>query len=370
MDSAPARRPHGSGMDETALHQKVFLLLVLLVSLAFGWVLLPFFGAVFWAAVLAVVFTPVYRRLLRRWPQRHNLAAALTLLLCVLSVILPLAFLVNLLIREAGEVYTRLQSGQVNIRAWLAQALDYMPRWLVTLLERNGLTRLDSLQDKLTSALMQGSRGLVTQAVTVGQNTFSFLTSFVLMLYLLFFLLRDGAALALRIRHAIPLALRHKQRLLARFTAVIRATIKGSFVVAAVQGALGGIIFAVLGIEGAALWGAVMAFLSLLPAVGTALVWGPVALYLLFTGDIGKGLVLIAFGVLAIGLIDNVLRPLLVGKDTQMPDYVVLVSTLGGIVLFGISGLIIGPMIAALFIAAWDLFAPPEHALRPGQGPP
>lgn len=357
-------------MDETALHQKTFLLLIILVSLAFGWVLLPFFGAVFWAAVLAVVFMPVYRRLLKRLHHRRNLAAALTLLMCVLSVILPLAFVVNLLVREATEVYTRLQSGQIDVGAWLAQGLDMLPRWLVALLERNGLTRLDSLQEKFSAALMQGSRGLVTQAVTVGQNTFGFLTGFVLMLYLLFFFLRDGAALAVRIRHAIPLALRHKQRLLARFTAVIRATIKGSFVVAAVQGTMGGIIFAVLGIEGAALWGAVMAFLSLLPAVGTALVWGPVALYLLLTGEVIKGVVLITFGVLAIGLIDNVLRPLLVGKDTQMPDYVVLVSTLGGIVLFGMSGLIMGPMIAALFIAAWDLFAPPEHMQKAGQGPP
>ncbi len=345
-------------MEQSELHQKTFFLLILLVSAAFGWILLPFFNAVFWSAVLALVFTPLYRRLLARCRQRRNLAAALTLLLCILIVILPLTLVGSMLVREAVNVYEHIQAGQVDFGRRFQQGLDLLPRWLVGLLERNDLADLGALQEKLSRAAMQGSRHLVSQALTVGQNTFAFLTSFVLMLYLLFFFLRDGAHLAARLRHAVPLSLRHKQRLLGKFTAVIRATLKGSFVVAAVQGTLGGIIFAILGVEGAVLWGAVMAFLSLLPAIGAALVWAPVAVWFLATGALAKGIALIAFGMLAIGLIDNVLRPLLVGKDTQMPDYVVLISTLGGIALFGLPGFIIGPVIAALFIATWDLFAP------------
>ncbi|MDF3029629.1 MAG: hypothetical protein K0R03_187 [Moraxellaceae bacterium] len=357
-------------MEEQGLQQKTFLLLLIAVTLAFGWILLPFFNAVFWAAVLGVVFAPLHRRLLARVGQRRNTAAALTLLLCLLIVILPLSLIGSMLAKEAASVYERVQTGRIDFGAWLARALELLPGWAVRLLERNDLTEIGSLQEKISAAAMQGSRSLVSQAVTVGQNTFSFLTSFVIMLYLLFFLLRDGAALALRIRQAIPLGMRYKQRLLAKFTTVIRATIKGSFVVAAVQGALGGIIFALLGIEGAVLWGAVMAFLSLLPALGAALVWAPVAIWFLATGEMVKGAVLIAFGVLAIGLIDNLLRPLLVGKDTQMPDYVVLISTLGGLMLFGMSGFIIGPVIAALFIATWDLFAPPEREARSAKAPP
>ena len=157
--------------------------------------------------------------------------------------------------------------------------------------------------------------------------------------------------------------------LASRFTEVIRATVKGTLVVAVVQGALGGLIFGLLGIHAPALWAALMVVLSLLPAVGTALVWLPVAVYLLATGATWQGIVLIVFGVLVIGLVDNVLRPILVGKDTKIPDYLVLISTLGGIAVFGINGFVIGPVIAAMFIAVWGMFSvsrPEIRAAGPG----
>ena len=150
----------------------------------------------------------------------------------------------------------------------------------------------------------------------------------------------------------------YRDKLVTKFTTVIRATVKGNIVVAASQGALGGLIFWILGIQGPVLWGVSMAFLSLLPAVGAGLIWVPVAIYFLATGAVWQGVVLTAFGVGVIGLVDNVLRPILVGKDTKMPDYVVLISTLGGMALFGLTGFVIGPVIAALFIASWDLFSP------------
>jgi predicted PurR-regulated permease PerM len=178
-----------------------------------------------------------------------------------------------------------------------------------------------------------------------------------IVLYLLFFLLRDGDNLAARIRTAIPLQLDQQRELFRRFTTVIRATVKGNVVVAVVQGALGGLIFWFLGVHAPVLWAVVMAFLSLLPAVGCALVWLPVAIYFLVTGATWQGIVLIAYGVLVIGLVDNILRPILVGKDTRMPDYVVLISTLGGMAIFGLNGFVIGPVIAALFMAVWDIVA-------------
>lgn len=350
-------------MDANGLHQKTFLLLLVLVTVAFTWVLLPFFNAVFWAMVLAIVFLPLQQRLLRHLGQRRNLAALLTLAACLLVVILPLSLVVSLLVHEATLAYEAIQSGRVDIDAWLRQGIAALPDSLARLLSRHGYADIDSLGDKLARLATQGSRYITGQAVTIGQNTVSFLTGLLLMLYLLFFLLRDGTRITAHIRKALPLPTTYKQRLLEKFTAVVRATIKGNFVVAGLQGALGGMIFALLGIQGAALWGAVMAFLSLLPAIGAALVWGPAALVFLLTGELGKGVVLILFGMGVIGLIDNLLRPLLVGKDTRMPDYVVLVSTLGGLALFGLSGFIIGPVIAALFISTWDLFASaPEHS--------
>ena len=141
----------------------------------------------------------------------------------------------------------------------------------------------------------------------------------------------------------------------------MKATVKGNVAVAIVQGALGGIILWALGIQGVILWSVVMAFLSLLPAVGSGLIWGPIALYFLATGATWQGVVLLAYGVCVIGMVDNVLRPVLVGKNTKMPDYVVLVSTIGGMALLGLNGFVIGPLIAALFMAAWDLYVSPDR---------
>jgi predicted PurR-regulated permease PerM len=150
----------------------------------------------------------------------------------------------------------------------------------------------------------------------------------------------------------------------------VRATVKGNIVVALVQGALGSLAFWVLGLPGAVLWGAVMAVLSLLPAVGAAMVWGPVAPTSSSPARSVKGIGLVVWGTLVIGLVDNVLRPILVGKDTRMPDYLVLVATLGGIVVFGLNGFVIGPVIAAVFLVSWEMLAsarqqPPRAAHGP-----
>ena len=344
-------------MDHLALHQKVFLTLLLIVSLAFAWILWPFYGAVFWGVVLAILFEPFHRRILGAMPGRHNLAALTTLLLSLVIVIFPLALITAALVQEGTAVYQEISSGKLNFGVYFQQVMDALPAWIVNLLNRFDVGNLFALQEKLSTAAAQGSQRIATQALAIGQNTFEFLISFGIMLYLLFFLLRDGRGLARTIRQAIPLSAAHKRSLFSKFTTVIRATVKGNIVVAVVQGALGGIMFWILGIPSPLVWGVVMAFLSLLPAVGAGLIWGPVAIYFLFTGAVWQGVTLIAFGILVIGLVDNVLRPILVGKDTQMPDYVVLISTLGGMAIFGLNGFVIGPVIAALFISAWDLFA-------------
>ncbi len=349
-------------MNNASLQRKVFLWLLLLVTLAFAAVLLPFFGGVFWATILALLFAPFHRRLLARMPGRPNLAALLTLLLCLLIVILPVTLIVASVINEATALYQNIRSGQLNVATYFEQLTALLPAWLNDWLHRLGLGTLAELRQKLAASAAQASQFAATQAVAIGQNTLRFLVGFGVMLYLLFFLLRDGRALSQRIRQALPLGERHKQLLAQKFITVIRATVKGNIVVAAVQGLLGALAFWALGIQGAMLWGVLMGFLSLLPAVGASLIWGPVALYFLATGALWQGLGLAAFGVLVIGLVDNVLRPILVGKDTKMPDYVVLISTLGGMSLFGLNGFVIGPLIAALFMSAWDLFTQRDEA--------
>jgi len=341
----------------SALENRVFLLLLLVVSLAFAWVLWPFFGAVFWGAILALMFTPLFLRLLKAMPGRRTPAALATLAIILVLVFFPLALIVASLVQEVAAVYQRMQSGEFSLGAYFQQVYSALPVWVIGVLDRFGLSSTGVILERVSASLSKGSQFLATQALNIGQNAFDFVVSFFVMLYILFFLLRDGGVLARRIRDAVPLESGIKRELSGKFITVIRATVKGNVVVAMLQGALGGLIFWMLGIHAPVLWGTLMAFLSLLPAVGAALVWGPVAIYFLVTGAIAKGLVLTAFGVLVIGLVDNILRPVLVGKDTKMPDYVVLVSTIGGMAVFGLNGFVIGPVVAAMFMAAWDLFA-------------
>ncbi|MFN3437181.1 MAG: AI-2E family transporter [Acidovorax sp.] len=345
-------------MTPSTLQNKTFLLLLIVVTVAFGAILWEFHGAVFWGVILAILFAPLHRKLLRRMPQKKNLAALCTLGLCLVVVILPMTAITISLIQEATVIYERVRSGQLNFGLYLQQVIAALPEWAANLLDRLNLTTVAELQQKFSSVAVQASQVVATQALSIGQNTLQFVVSFGIMLYLLFFLLRDGSRLALRIGQATPLDDAHKRQLISKFTTVIRATVKGNIVVAASQGALGGMIFWILGIQGPVLWGVLMAFLSLLPAVGAGLIWVPVAIYFLATGAVWQAVVLTAFGIFVIGLVDNVLRPILVGKDTKMPDYVVLISTLGGMSMFGLTGFVIGPVIAALFIACWDLFAP------------
>jgi predicted PurR-regulated permease PerM len=347
-----------------SLEDKTFLWLIIAVSLAFAWIIRPFYGAVLWGAVVAIVFAPLYRRLLRAMRQRRNLAALTTLLIFLMAVILPLTLIVAALVEEASEVHMKIQSGELNFERFFQQAFGALPSWATNLLNRFELTNLAAVQERLSEVLMQGSQFLAAHAVNIGQNSFNFVLRLFVMLYLLFFLLRDGDELARRMKAAIPLGEKQQQKLFNKLTIVIRATVKSSIVIAVLQGALGGLIFWFLGVKAALLWGVLMGVLSLLPAVGTALVWLPVAIYFLANGAVWRGIVLIAFGVLVIGLVDNLLRPVLVGKDTKMPDYVVLVSTLGGLAIFGVNGLVIGPVIAAMFIVAWDIFSASRSSTR------
>ena len=349
------KKPNAANVS--SFENKFFVLLLVVVSLGFLWVLSPFYGAVFWGAVFAIVFAPLHARLLRVMPTRRTLTAALALLFILLLVILPLGLLSALLVQEAGLVVQRIQSGDLNFSLYFQQIFDALPSWATGLLSRFGLTDVALVQERIAVSLTQGSQFFAKQALSIGQNTFDFLMSFFIMLYLLFFFLRDGSALGRRMTDTLPLESDIKRDLSGKFITVIRATVKGNIVVAMVQGALGGLIFWILDIHAPVLWGTLMAFLSLLPAIGAAIVWLPVAIYFLATGAVLNGLLLAAFGVLVIGLVDNVLRPLLVGKDTKLPDYVVLMSTIGGMVLFGLNGFVIGPVIAAMFIAAWDLFS-------------
>ncbi|MNB92579.1 putative inner membrane protein [compost metagenome] len=348
-------------MRFNGLTKGFFILILFLVTWAFFDVLAPYFSAILWATVLTVIFYPVKNRLRIAMGDRNGLASLLSIGLICLIVFIPLMVILSSLAVEINVVYTRLQQSDTQFSGVVADLFTWLPDWLRSLLVEHNLDSATQIQKKLSDAALQGGQYLAGSAFLIGKGTFGFAISFGIMLYLLFFLLKDGPWLVRQILDTLPLSNYVKHHLFAKFAAVARATVKGTAVVAVVQGALGGIAFWFVGINGSILWGALMAFLSLIPAVGSAIIWVPAAIYLFATQQLWQGLFIVGFFVIVVGLVDNILRPLLVGKDTKMPDYLILIATLGGMEIYGINGFVIGPLIAALFIACWNLLSGRDH---------
>ncbi len=349
-------------MRFNGLTKGFFILILLIVTWAFFDVLSPYFSAILWAAILAVIFYPVKNTLRIRMGDRNGLASLLSVLLICLIVFIPLMVIFSSLAFELNIVYTRLQQNDTQFSGVFASLFSHLPDWVRALMIEHDLDTATQIQQKLSEAALRGGQYLAGSAFLIGKGTFGFAISFGVMVYLLFFLLKDGPWLMRQILDSLPLSNFAKQHLFAKFAGVARATVKGTAVVALVQGLLGGIAFWVVGINGSILWGALIAFLSLIPAVGSAIVWVPAAIYLFATHQLWQGLFIVGFFVLVVGLVDNLLRPLLVGKDTKMPDYLILITTLGGMEIYGINGFVIGPLIAALFIASWNLLSGRDHA--------
>lgn len=350
-----AQRQSASNDMRVRSLQNAFLFgLLLVTTLAFLGLIQDLLQPIFWAAVLSTLFYPAYQWLHHRLNGQSALAAVGTIGVIILSVILPLLLMSIAVASEASALYQRLSSNEIDLLASL-QSLEQMLPVASDLLDHLGLS-LSELQQQFSDAAVGISQYLASRMVTLGQNALRVVGLFFLMIYLLFFFLRDGRQLLDTMSGIIPLGDVRERRLFEKFAEVSRATIKGTIVIGLVQGFLGGVIFWTLGIEGAALWGVVMTVLSFLPAVGAALVWAPAGALLIFTGQAIKGLLLLVLGTLIIGLVDNLLRPILVGRETQLPDYMVLITTLGGLTLFGLSGVVIGPVIGALFITTWEMF--------------
>ena len=336
------------------LEQAAFLILLALVTGLFLWLIMPFFAPLLWACIIAVLFHPVQVWLEQRWGHRPNTTALTTLFACVVLVVIPVLLLLASFLQQGLAVYEQIQAGELQPGKYIDQVRSAFPV-LQGLLERFDIN-MDTVRDNAAKAAVAASQFLARNALAVGQGAFGFVLKLALMLYVAYFLLRDGRKLVETLVHAIPLGDERERLLFQKFAEVARATVKGNLLVALVQGMLGGLIFWILGLPAALLWGVVMTVLSLIPAVGAGLVWLPAAIYLYAVGEWISATVLIAYGVVVIGLADNILRPLLVGRDTKLPDWMVLLSTLGGIAMAGINGFVVGPLIAVLFVAFWQIF--------------
>jgi predicted PurR-regulated permease PerM len=336
------------------LEQSAFLITLALVTTVFGLLLLPFWAPLLWASIIAVLFHPLQVRLEQRWGNRPNTIALTTLAACVVLVVIPVLALLVSFFQQGLAVYQQIEAGQLQPGQYFEKVRNAFPV-LQGLMERFDLD-IDTLRENAAKAAVSASQFLARNALAFGQGAFGFVLQLALMLYVAFFLLRDGRVLVDKLVHSLPLGDERERMLFQKFAEVSRATVKGNLLVAMVQGMLGGLIFWILGLPAPLLWGVVMAALSLIPAVGAGLVWLPAAIYLYAVGDWVSATVLIAYGVLIIGLADNVLRPILVGRDTKLADWMVLLSTLGGLAMVGINGFVVGPLIAVLFVAFWQIF--------------
>jgi len=340
-------------MDFSKIRNYLFLGLLLLVSVFFLKLLRPFGYSIFWAAVLAGLFYPTYKKINKS--LRHpNLSTVITLSLIGVIIIVPLLIVSTLVVHESINVYGKISSNVDQIKNAVVTTFN-------TIKDNPLVAQLNidegAFAEKVSQYSGKGLSYIYDSAVTITQSSFEFFFMFALMLYALFFFIRDGDKLLKKIMYLSPLGDKYEKTLYNRFIATTRASLKGTILIALLQGSLGGILFAVVGIPAALIWGVVMVFASLVPSVGSAIVWLPAAIIMFLLGNIWEAIVIVAIGAGVIGTIDNFLRPYLVGKDLSMHPLIILFSILGGLVMFGISGFVIGPIIAALFLSFWDMYA-------------
>lgn len=340
--------------DNREKFANVFLIvLATAISVVFLLMVRGFLMAVLLAGIFSAMAQPLYRYFLKVCKGRTALASVATICVVLLVIVIPLTAFLGVAASQAVEV-------SQAVRPWIEQQLS-QPDALDNLLSRIPFyDRLQPWQDQIASKVgeLAGSVGtfLVNNVAAATRGTVTFLLQLFIMLYAMFFFLIDGKSILDRILYLMPLSPKEEDRMVEKFVSVTRATLKGTLVIGIVQGGLAGIALFLAGIGGAAFWGTVMVVLSIIPGIGTALVWIPAVIYLLAGGHYLAGIILALWCGVVVGTVDNVLRPRLVGKDTKMSDLMILISTLGGIFLFGAVGFIIGPIVAALFVTVWDIY--------------
>jgi predicted PurR-regulated permease PerM len=330
----------------------VFFILLGIITVFFAYILKPFFFAVFWAVLIAVIFSPLYK-LLNKKIKRPNLCASLTLIAVLICLILPVGLLISLLISESSEILKAIDSNSsklINSFTGLLNTLDKHPLFARYKLNQELLTGKSSQMLKVISEFIFQHLSAFTQ------NTILLIIQFAVMLYSLFYFLRDGESLIATVSHYIPVGKRHVNTFINQFLTTAKASLKFTFVIGGIQGFLGGLIFYITGIERALLWGVLMVGFSIVPAVGCSLIWIPAGIIMLFLGHVWQGVTILVFGAVVISSVDNLLRPIILGRDIEMHSLLIFLSTLGGIATLGFSGFVLGPVIASLFLASWRLF--------------
>lgn len=353
-------------MQRSTLNKSVLLLMVIFISAVFLSMIRAFLMAIFLAGLFSALVLPIYRRFTGWYGGRRTPASLTTVLIVILFILLPLAGLMGIVTSQAFKVSN-------SVTPWVQQQIAEPDAFFAKLKALPFYDTLlpyrDLILQKAGELVGNVSGFLIENLSSATLGTVNFLFMSLVMLYTMFFFLMDGDKLIQKILYYLPLEDEDEHRMLDRFTSVTRATLKGTAVIGVLQGGLAGLAFAVAGIPSAVFWGVIMVLLSVLPGIGSALVWFPAAIILAASGHWPQAVALLAFCAAVVGSIDNILRPILVGKDTQMHELLVFFGTLGGIMMFGFVGFIIGPIIAALFITVWDIYGIAFKEVLPASDP-
>jgi predicted PurR-regulated permease PerM len=321
------------------------------VSITFVYLLKPFLYPILWAAIIAGMFYPVYKKINAKI-KHSNLSSLSTILIILIIIIIPVTFIGSLLFKESVDLYASLTNNQSSIMNTTRDVIGWIHNNPIT--DKLNINE-QAITDKLTEATTVITNFIFDTAKNITQNSFTFLIMFMIMFYTLFFFFRDGEKILRRLAHLSPLGEKYEEMMYAKFTSTARAVLKGTMVIGAMQGFLTGLTFYFVGIQGALVWGIITTFFSVIPGFGSYLVWLPAVLIMFITGHFWQAIAIIGAG-LFISTIDNFIRPTLVGKDAQMHPMLILFSTLGGLLMFGISGFILGPIITALFLSLWEMY--------------
>lgn len=339
--------------QKTTLARSFILVLLLITSLIFIYMIRSYLIPLILAALTSALIIPIHNRFVRLFRGKKRAAALVTILLLVLIIGIPMLFLLGAVTNEAVALGTKAAP-------WIAEQLGDGPLFENLIGKLPFGEAIAPYSEQLTEKIYQAAVSLGNLLVnSIPQLTRGALTLFLnvfIYLYALFSFILYGSRAVEQVITFIPLSQEDSRRIVTRGMQVIRASLKGILVIGILQGTLITLSFWIIGIEGALFWGLIVVVLSAIPAAGTPLVWGPAALWLAVSGRIGAALALTAWGVLVVGLVDNILRPMVVGRDAKLPDLLILISILGGLGLFGPSGILIGPVIASAAVTVLDIY--------------
>jgi predicted PurR-regulated permease PerM len=352
----PEDAPHASGGRLQRLRAEKFaryslLLIVLAAAAIFLNMVKVFLVPVILAAVFAGLFYPFYTRLLKITHERRALSAFIACAALSLGLLLPAYAVANLVAREAVRLYSTAQTkAKVIFGADLRERLQRHP-----LVQRLHLEKVP-IEATAEQAAKKAAELIANAINLASRETFEFISMIFVTFFTMFYFFRDGPLLLGKLKYFSPLADDYEEELIRRFLSVARATLKGTLLVALLKGTVGGLTFWAFGIEAPALWGVVMVFLSVLPIIGPWLVMYPAALILLLTGQVWQGIVVFLIATLVVSSLDNLLEPILIGRDSGLHDLLVFFSIIGGIGMFGVMGFIVGPVITALFLTLLEIY--------------